>query len=56
MARYTADSGITIKKREEERGKTDRDRQGRRGSDAMVGDIMSTYAETHVQDLLTFFG
>lgn len=53
MARYTADSGITIKKSEQER---QRERQGWRGSDGELGDIMSIYAETHVQDLLTFFG
>lgn len=33
-----------------------RERRGWRGSDGELGDIMSIYAETHVQDLLTFFG
>lgn len=53
MARYTADSGITRKESEQERW---RERRGWRGSDGELGDIMSIYAETHVQDLLTFFG
>lgn len=48
MARYTAESGITIKRK----GKTDRERggQGWRGSDGVVGDIMSVYAETQILD------
>lgn len=35
---------------------TDREKQEWKWSDGVAGDIMSIYAETHVQDLQTFFG
>lgn len=59
MGRYTADSGSALKERKCGGGKKDGrrgEKAGWMGSDRVcVWDIMSIYAETHVQDLLTFF-
>lgn len=56
MSRYTADPGSTLKERKcgGER-RTEGERQSGWGVIGFVWDIMSIYAETHVQDLLTFF-